>query len=222
VRYRAQPQEPSGSRSAELQPESSLEHNIDTSIHAVNRRVDYLSADDGVVLSDRVKQLRVAKQLTQAQLAERVGVKQPSIAAIESGKTRMLSAKMLMGLAKALGEDPDYIRTGRRAAGAPESDENYRRLVALYNSLTPQSRALWLEVGQSLVHPARAQVVHNADAAVNLTDTRRAQAMQEVRNQLREMLATHGPDTVARILANYKSAASEQAAKPRKGGKQKA
>jgi transcriptional regulator with XRE-family HTH domain len=81
------------------------------------RQADSVSLEDGLTLGDRVRQLREAMNLTQPALARAVGVSQPSLYEIESGGTKTLRAETLMGLAKALGEDPEYILTGRRLAG---------------------------------------------------------------------------------------------------------
>ncbi|MBE3563695.1 MAG: helix-turn-helix transcriptional regulator [Hydrogenibacillus schlegelii] len=57
-----------------------------------------------------VKRLRKALKLTQADLAEKMGVKQPFVARIESGKNN-ISIRKLAELAQVLGVDPmDLVR----------------------------------------------------------------------------------------------------------------
>lgn len=73
--------------------------------------------------------LREKRDLTQTQLAELVGVKQPQIAKLESGKTRNLELRTLVKIAAALGGrvkitfEPDprlktKVKNGRKRSAA--------------------------------------------------------------------------------------------------------
>ncbi len=62
-------------------------------------------------LSHRLKQKRAELNLTQAQLAEMVGVKQQSIQLIESGKTQR--PRLLFELANALKCDAAWLLYGK-------------------------------------------------------------------------------------------------------------
>lgn len=170
------------------------------------------------MLKDRVRQLREAKNLTQEALAKLVGISQPSIAMIERGQTKTLAAKTLMGLAKALGEDAEYIRTGRRAAGRSSNDSAHIELVSLFNSLTPENRYLWLGIGRQFVQAQSARIVHSAGQ----DSGKKFRVDTEVSKTLRELMDTHGPSEVARALDNLQSTAVEPAAKSSKTGKTKA
>lgn len=75
------------------------------------------------------------RKLSQAKLAEAVGVKQSSISDLESGATKEISGPVLIGIAKALQVRPEWIMTGAgqiepSAEEALSDDE--RELVKLY------------------------------------------------------------------------------------------
>jgi len=67
-------------------------------------------------LGTRIRQTREAAGMSQQKLAEAVGMRQPSIQEIETGKVR--GTKHLVAIARALGVDPDWLQTGR-AHGTP-------------------------------------------------------------------------------------------------------
>ena len=58
--------------------------------------------DDDNVLGRRIAALREAKGLSQPALAKLIGIAQPSLSDIESGKTRSLKGNTLAGLIKHL------------------------------------------------------------------------------------------------------------------------
>ena len=62
-------------------------------------------------LGTRLLQAREAAGLSQKQLAQAVGIRQPSINAIENGKSR--GTRHLVAIARALDVDPDWLQTGR-------------------------------------------------------------------------------------------------------------
>ena len=61
-------------------------------------------------LAKRLKSARLNNELTQAQLAELVGVSQNSIQKIENGTTQ--ETKHLLSIANALNVDPNWLQTG--------------------------------------------------------------------------------------------------------------
>ena len=65
----------------------------------------------------QIVQLREKLGLTQAELAERVGVSQPFIARLENDESSNLSLETLVKIVEALnGEIEIHIRTGKKAA----------------------------------------------------------------------------------------------------------
>lgn len=67
-------------------------------------------------LKDRLKQARAAKKLSQAKLAEIVGVSQASIMYIESGRNK--SSTKIVDIAQALDVSPDWLLHGRELGNA--------------------------------------------------------------------------------------------------------
>ncbi|ELY4627626.1 MULTISPECIES: helix-turn-helix transcriptional regulator [Enterobacteriaceae] len=61
-------------------------------------------------LAHRVKQKRVELSLSQTQLAQKVGMRQQSLQAIESGETKR--PRLLIELAAALGCEPHWLLYG--------------------------------------------------------------------------------------------------------------
>ncbi|EEQ0888884.1 helix-turn-helix transcriptional regulator [Salmonella enterica subsp. enterica serovar Bareilly] len=63
-------------------------------------------------ISQRLKQKRTELKMTQAQLAEKAGMKQQSIQQIESGETKR--PRFLLELATALQCDPGWLLYGKK------------------------------------------------------------------------------------------------------------
>jgi putative transcriptional regulator len=72
------------------------------------------------VLRFRLRDVREARGLTQAQLAERIGVRQATISDLETGKARVLRFSLLDALCGALNSTPaelmEYDAPKRRKA----------------------------------------------------------------------------------------------------------
>ena len=60
-------------------------------------------------LSFRIKEIRKAKDWTQAQLAEKAGVRRATVNRIENAKVTSIDLEVLEKLAKALEVDPGYL-----------------------------------------------------------------------------------------------------------------
>lgn len=67
-------------------------------------------------IGDNVRQLRIARQMTQQELADGVGIKQPTVAQIERG-TKALSLALAMDMAIFFGCSLDCI-TGNQTKDA--------------------------------------------------------------------------------------------------------
>jgi transcriptional regulator with XRE-family HTH domain len=89
-----------------------------------------------MTLGEKIKTLRDALQLSQADLAKRVGVKQPAIALIEIGKTK--TTKHIFKIATALGV---------KASDLDENISGYEINSAEHLSVAGEVRAgAWLEI----------------------------------------------------------------------------
>lgn len=92
-------------------------------------------------LKDRLKQARKNAGLTQAELAERAGIKQSSISEIERGLTK--TSSHLLRLAQICQVDPFWLSEGY-AAVAEKIDAGYKNFFAADAELT-SGLALWDE-----------------------------------------------------------------------------
>lgn len=104
------------------------------------------------MIGERIRALRLGLGLNQAELARRIGIKQPSLWDIEAGETKSLRADTLMRLAQALDTNPVYLWTGR---GSPVAhiDPNIEEaeVVAVYRRMTPHNRSIWVQMGNGLI-----------------------------------------------------------------------
>lgn len=79
-------------------------------------------------VGERLRERRRELELTQVQLAKAAGIGQGALSAIETGETTILRAETLLGLAKALGVDPEWLQTG--VASQPDvADADFRDLL---------------------------------------------------------------------------------------------
>jgi len=177
----------------------------------VNEHGNAVVGDDALMLGDRVKELRLGKKLSQGQLAEAVGITQGAVSKIEGGDTRSLKGDTLMRIATALGEDADYIRTGRRSAKKKHGRTPEDDVLDLFRRMGSAQQATWTKIGETLLTTAVAQnVLHRDQPPKVVSDS----VEKDVVIHLSELLAKHGPDALARALGNLESAV-EQQAKPR-------
>lgn len=104
-------------------------------------------------IGERVARLRKARQLTQSQLAAEVGVKQPTIANIELGRTRQIKGYVLQGLAAALHTTPGYILEGEQQGDA-DQNAHKAELDQLWQRLPQQYRDTLLQTARGLLRAA--------------------------------------------------------------------
>jgi transcriptional regulator with XRE-family HTH domain len=100
-------------------------------------------------IGSRVRLLRKKQGLTQAALAQRVGITQGSLSLIENNQTEMPAGETLAGLCQALRTTPDFLVAG---AGDPDSIEAAmmeHELVFLWRSLPANGRQMVLDAAQS-------------------------------------------------------------------------
>ena len=70
-------------------------------------RREYEGIEEEFALAKEIIELRIGLNLTQKELAERMGTSQPAIARVESGNYHNLSLSFLRRLADALGAVPE-------------------------------------------------------------------------------------------------------------------
>lgn len=111
-----------------------------------------LPSDDALGVGQRVRLLRDGRGWTQAELAKRAGLSQPTVANFERGRTTGGLAVTLAKLARALNVNQDWLRTGK---GDPsrlyETQADEQEALALFRQLSPQNRVGWLIAGRALL-----------------------------------------------------------------------
>lgn len=117
-------------------------------------------------INERIKQIRKESGLTQSQFAEQIGLKQNSIALLESGK-RMPSDQTILSICREFRVQPEWLRTGEgEPFRAPEvdaqlaaflaeitdgdSDEFKKRFVSMLSRLRPDQWALLEDMAKDL------------------------------------------------------------------------
>lgn len=87
-----------------------------------------------------IARLRKARQLSQPELARRVGISQPSLSNIENDKTETLRGETLAGLCRELGVLPDTILRSAPDAN-PAAVAQEAELTAIWRVLTTEDRS---------------------------------------------------------------------------------
>lgn len=83
-------------------------------------------------MNERIKQIRRELGLTQAEFAERIGLKQNSIALIESGK-RNISDQAVLSICREYGVNEEWLRTGTGEKMTPDASDELEALVKKYD-----------------------------------------------------------------------------------------
>ena len=93
--------------------------------------------------------LRMARGMSQPALAKAIGISQPSMHAIESGKTKKLRGDTLAGLCRVLNVSPDVL-LGKRRLPNNEALLHEAELVSIWRSLTHEAQMHMLAVARAL------------------------------------------------------------------------
>lgn len=107
---------------------------VNSYIYAFGQQTSQMSSSIGA----RVLALRLARKLSQPELARRVRISQPSLHNIETNKTKTLRGATLAGLCKELGVTPSSLMEGA-AVGAEIEGES--ELTTIWRSLTTQDQS---------------------------------------------------------------------------------
>lgn len=119
-------------------------------------------------MNERIKQIRRELGLTQQEFAERIGLKQNSIALIESGK-RNISDQAVLSICREYGINEEWLRTGWGDKKTNNSDSELEALTEKYN-LSAADRVL-IEKYISLKPGVREAVLKfMTDVVVSLQD----------------------------------------------------
>lgn len=83
------------------------------------------------------------RRLTQSQLAQNAGVKQPSVSELETGETKEISGPTLISISNALDVRPEWLVTGKLPIEYGEAQKltnDERELLANYRAAGPRWR----------------------------------------------------------------------------------
>lgn len=89
----------------------------------------------------RIKTARKSRQMNQIVLADKAGIKQPTLSDIETGETKMLEGGTLVAISQALEVRPEWVMTGKGQrdsspkSSAIEADPMLSQLIGFYNKL---------------------------------------------------------------------------------------
>lgn len=83
-------------------------------------------------MNERIKQIRRELGLTQQEFADRIGLKQNSIALIESGK-RNISDQAVLSICREYGINEEWLRTGKGEKMVPDASDELEVLVKKYD-----------------------------------------------------------------------------------------
>ncbi len=83
-------------------------------------------------MNERIKQIRRELGLTQTEFAERIGLKQNSIALIESGK-RNISDQAVLSICREYGVNEKWLRTGDGDKMTPDANDELEALAKKYD-----------------------------------------------------------------------------------------
>lgn len=100
-------------------------------------------------LGEKIKALRLAHGWSQPELAKKVGISQPSLHNIESGKTRTIRGATLAGLCRVLNVTPEVLLGNKRSV-SEEAVLHEAEVVALWRSMSEDARAHVLAVARAL------------------------------------------------------------------------
>lgn len=105
-------------------------------------------------LGSRVRALRKALGLTQVQLSTAVGIKQPSLVAIEKDETKAanIKAETIRKMSKALRTNPNFLLTGRDSPVEPQSlSVEEKEIIDIYRQIGPRTQEAVLSYLRSVL-----------------------------------------------------------------------
>jgi len=103
-------------------------------------------------IGGRVQMLREARGWSQGTLAKQADIAQATLANFERGRTQGGLALTLSKIARALGVDPEWLRTGK---GDPtrslDAETAEQEVLLLYRALSEDARRAWMAAGRAMV-----------------------------------------------------------------------
>lgn len=109
-------------------------------------------------MGSRVKSLRISKRISQARLAELCGVKQPTIANIERGRTKEVKGYVLDALCRELSTTPQFILNGSQSPDRHEHEMLMAEMSAIFRDLDLDDKTTLLRMARGLL-PSKQKVL---------------------------------------------------------------
>lgn len=102
-------------------------------------------------VGQRIRDLRVARKLTQPQLAKALGITQGSITDLETGKSKAPASQTLTKLARLFEVDPEWLMTGKGAQHPVASlSDAESELLLIYRALSSEGQEYVLKRAKSV------------------------------------------------------------------------
>jgi len=102
-------------------------------------------------IGSRVKSLRVSKRLTQQELADKIGVKQATVAKIEGNKTKNMGGSTLEALARELSSTSGYILRGADDSEGHEHAMVSAEMAAIFRDLPMADKEMILRMARGIL-----------------------------------------------------------------------
>lgn len=102
-------------------------------------------------MGERIRALREGRGVKPADLARSIGIKQPSLFDIESGRTKGLRGNTLTRLCEELRTTADFLLHGTMTAGSLELAAMEAELTYTIRTLTPERRVALIEYARFLM-----------------------------------------------------------------------
>lgn len=99
---------------------------------------------DYSVIGRRIKDARIAKKLTQEELADKIDISIAFLSRVERGSTKV-NLKRLTQIAEILNVSPGYLLTGSNTASKEYLKEDFRILL---NKCTPEQQKLIYQISE--------------------------------------------------------------------------
>lgn len=117
-------------------------------------------------MSTRIKELRLAHDMTLLDVANRLGVSESTVQRYESGAIANLKYDTIIGLANLFGVDPCYLMgwvSPLHDEGEDHASEDEMKLLSLYRSLNPIGRKRALQDLEDLAQIERYIKISDSD-----------------------------------------------------------
>lgn len=164
-----------------------------------------------MALGERIKKVRKELDLTQQKLASRLGVKQNTIALIESGK-RNTSDQTIISICREFSVSEEWLRTGNGEMFVPSPEEDVNELIRQHQlddldkqillefiKLTDDERAVFKKYLHNLVKHSAVQVSDREKTIEEEADEFAAKAREQFLTEKKQALQASSANESAEV-----------------------